>query len=473
MFDFKFLNDPTRIVTGFLFLMFASNAVSSQESNLQFQKKDSSSVLSAFRNGKTSGQFRYVFMKTNNQPGLTDYFANAAGGGIKFETARYKNFQLGLSGFFTYNISSSDLTKADTLTNQMNRYEAGLFDLEDLSNKTNIYRLEEFYFKYYFKKSTIIFGKQLLSTPFINQQDGRMRPTAVEGFFGEFNQFKKTKIELGYIYNISPRSTTSWYKLSSSIGKYPVGVDMYGEKSGYAGNLKSKGVFLTGISYELNKQFKIKFWNQFTENIFNTALIQADYEKNITDQSILFSSIQLIRQDAVNNGGNKDPLKSYIQKGSKAWTISTRTGWKNKNWETKLNYTRITRDGQYLMPREWGRDPFFTFLSRERNEGLGNVHALMGDIQYKIPAIRLKTSVSYGIYKLPALTDFLMNKYGMPSYNQLNIDIKYKFSGFLNGLETNLLFIYKDKIGRDVVNEKFIFNKVNMSLWNFAVNYQF
>jgi hypothetical protein len=27
------------------------------------------------------------------------------------------------------------------------------------------------------------------------------------------------------------------------------------------------------------------------------------------------------------------------------------------------------------MPREWGRDPFYTFMPRERNEGYGDVNA--------------------------------------------------------------------------------------------------
>ena len=35
-----------------------------------------------------------------------------------------------------------------------------------------------------------------------------------------------------------------------------------------------------------------------------------------------------------------------------------------------------------LLPREWGRDPFYTFLPRERNEGLGDVHALMAQWNY-------------------------------------------------------------------------------------------
>jgi hypothetical protein len=64
-------------------------------------------------------------MATDNESGLTDYFANAGGGGIRFETARFKGFQFGVSGFYIFNLGSSDLTKKDSASNQLNRYELG------------------------------------------------------------------------------------------------------------------------------------------------------------------------------------------------------------------------------------------------------------------------------------------------------------------------------------------------------------
>lgn len=48
------------------------------------QPTDMTSLLSAFKRGQVNGHFRYFFMATGNQPGLTDYYANAAGGGIRF-----------------------------------------------------------------------------------------------------------------------------------------------------------------------------------------------------------------------------------------------------------------------------------------------------------------------------------------------------------------------------------------------------
>jgi len=125
------------------------------------------------------------------------------------------------------------------------------------------------------------------------------------------------------------------------------------------------------------------------------------------------------------------------------------------------------------MPREWGRDPFFTFLPRERNEGLGDVHAIVGKVNYKISKARITTSVAFGNYNLPEVTEFSLNKYGIPSYNQLNIDIRYKFAGLLKGLETQLLYVFKEKTGNSYGNDKYVINKVDMSLWNLVFNYQF
>lgn len=434
---------------------------------------DSTSILLAFRRGTFSGHFRYYFMATDNKEGLTDYYANAAGGGIKFESGRFKNFQVGVSGFFVYNIGSSDLSVPDAKTKQMNRYETGLFDIEDPANKKDIDRLEELYIKYYFKSNLITLGKQLINTPFINLQDGRMRPTEVEGFWTEINSIKKIKLQLGYLYGISPRSTVKWFSVAESIGVYPVGVNENGSKSEYAGNLESKGIVLAGITTQLNEHLKLQFWNQYTENIFNSAMLQADYEYPLSKTSKFFAAAQLVRQDAVNDGGNEDPAKTYFEKGAKAITFGTRMGWKNEKWEASLNYNRITADGRYLMPREWGRDPFFTFLPRERNEGLGDVNALVAKANYKIPKLRLSTSIAVGHYKLPEVTHYKLNKYGLPSYNQLNIDVRYKFKGLFKGLETQLLFVYKGKTGNSYGNDKYVINKVDISLWNIVFNYPF
>lgn len=434
---------------------------------------DSNSILAAFRRGSFSGHFRYYLMATDNRSGLTDYYANAAGGGIKFESGKFRNFQVGVSGFFVFNIGSSDLSKPDPLTGAMNRYETGLFDIQDPSNKKDIDRLEELYLKYHFRNNQITLGKQLLNTPFINLQDGRMRPSEVEGLWADIRSLKKFRIQGGYLYGMSPRSTVKWFSVDESIGIYPSGVNESGGKSSYAGQLDSKGILLTGMQWDVSAAWKIQAWNQWVQNIFNSILIQPEYEYSFKDKSKFFASAQIIFQQAIRNGGNDDPAKAYLPGGARSLSFGARAGWKNPFWETSLNYTRITAKGRYLMPREWGRDPFFTFLPRERNEGLGDLHAVVAKALRRFPKAGISSSLALGYYRLPDVLNFRLNKYGLPSYQQANLDLRYQFRGILKGLEAQLLLVYKGKTGNSHGNDKYVINKVDMALWNVVLNYAF
>jgi len=433
---------------------------------------DSTSLLSAFKRGKVNGHFRYFFMHTNNQSGLSDYYANAAGGGLRFETARFHGFQFAVSGFYTFNIGSSNLASLDDSTGQANRYEVALFDVEDPLNKKDIDRLEELYIKYTHKKSSIALGRQLLNTPFVNLQDGRMRPTGVEGIWLLSDQIKNTHLQAGLLYAISPRGTTKWFDVGRSIGVFPVGVNENGNKSGYKEHVESNGILLLGIEHQIHKNIQIKFWEMLVKNVMNTQLLQADMVSG-KESNQFFTGLQVVTQQAVNDGGNADPTKAYIKKGATSMSFGARAGFKNKRINTSVNYNRITSNGRYLMPREWGRDPFFTFMPRERNEGVGDLHAVVMKFDYKIPKQRINLAIAGGYFDMPDVVDFRLNKYGLPSYTQLNLDIRYQFEGMMKGLDAQILWVHKGKVGDTYQNKRFEINKVKMSNFNAVLNYHF
>ena len=432
---------------------------------------DTNSFLHAFKHGTASGHLRYFFMNTNNEKGLSDYFANAAGGGLKFETAKFKGFQMGISGFFTFNIGSSDFLKPDPKTGQLSRYEIGLFDQEDPLNKTDIDRLEELYLKYNFHRSTITLGKQLINTPFINLQDGRMRPTEVNGLWLD-HKMKKTRIEGGLLYQISPRGTVKWYDVGKSIGIYSTGINKDGTKSEYEGNTHTKGLAMVGITHKPNKELSLQFWHLYTENIFNASFIQVEYEKELENKHTLSAGIQLFQQNRIGEGGNEEEAKRYMQDKS-SFVYSGKLGWSYKKWKASFNFSRITSAGRYTMPREWGRDPFYTFMPRERNEGLANVYAYVVRVGRSFPKQRSSVNLAVGHFKLPSVYDFEANKYGLPSYNQLNIDYRYSFKAMLTGLEAQILYVYKGKATNEIIDDRYIINRVNMGLWNIVLNYNF
>jgi len=437
------------------------------------EKIDSTSILNAFKNGNFSGHFRYFFMATENEGSLSDYYANAMGGGVKFETAKFHDFQFGVSGYYIHNVGSSDLSEKDPRTNSSNRYEVGLFDILNPTNKNNLSRVEELYLKYNFKNSDITIGKQLLNTSFINLQDGRMRPTEVNGIWIDYNELKKTKINVGYLYGISPRSTLKYFDVGESIGIYSTGVTPDGTKSGYAGHLDSDGIYIVGIQNESINNLKALLWNQYAENLFNSALFQMDYKYDLNANSKILFGFQTIYQSALNFGGNEDPSKTYFKKDSNSQTFGGRLGWQTKKVEITLNYNRITAKGRYLMPREWGRDPFYTFMPRERNEGFSDVDAITTKIQYTNPKKTFKSHLAVGYFDLPDVKKYELNKYGFPSYIQTNADIGYQFQGMLKGFDAHLLFVHKFNIGETYGNKNFIFNKTNMSNINFILNFNF
>lgn len=469
------------LVAAYILLFLTTTFAQHQETNekpvsykgAKNQYSDTNSLLYAFKTGQHSGHFRSFFMATDNQQGLTDYFAQALGGGLHYNTAVYRGFQFGISGFYIFNVASSNLAKVDTASGQSSRYEIGLFDQENFLNKSDIDRLEELFLKYHFHKIHVTFGRQLINTPFINLQDGRMRPTGVEGLWFTTDKLNKTKLEGGWLYAISPRGSTKWFGVGESIGFYPSGVNPDGSKSNYHEHLESNGVGMLGITHQATKWLKFTIWEMYADNLFNSALFQLDMNKELKANREMYVSGQFIRQDAINDGGNADQSKTYFSKNGKAMTFGARVGIKSKKYDVSLNFNRITSHGRYLMPREWGRDPFFTFMPRERNEGLGNSTALVLKSSYTIPKSHFKTALAAGYVNNPDVTDAALNKYAFPSYFQINLDVRYTFDKFFKGLDAQFLIASKFAAGETYGNARYIHNKVNLITYNFLLNYHF
>lgn len=445
-------------------ILLAQTHESTFNDSLKYEIK---SIEDFAKQSKWSMHSRSYFMSTINEGSLKDDYALAQGAGIGLLTVPVKGFQLGVAGYFIFNLVSSDLSKPDAISGGNNRYEIGQFDVTNPKNKHDLDRLEDLFLKYSYRKNSIAIGRMELNTPFMNLQDGRMRPTLEEAVWLNIHQFKKVKINGGYVWGVSPRSTIQFYDLKSSVGIYGQGVNTDGTKSNYFNNIASKGFYMGNVNIKPFKKIEINLWNGFFENVSNTALVELKNEFGKTDDKKYYQGLMYFRQDAVNNGGNANQTKTYISHGAQTNVVSARIGLKRKKLDINFNYTHITGDGRYLMPREWGRDPFYTFMSRERNEGAGNVHAVNTNITYTSKNQNLKSALAYGYFRMPSVSNTRLNKYGMPSYHQINISTAYSFKRFWKGLELRFLLASKIKSGNDYIAPKYIYNKVNMT--NFSL----
>ncbi len=471
------------VITLFFLPLFLYNWTFAQHSELHekptmykgcnTEVEDSSSLLAAFKKGEFAGHFRYFFMYTNNEGNLTDYFANGAGGGLKYESAIYHHFQFGVSGFYVFNVFSSDLGAKDSLTGQSSRYEIGLFDMENPYNHKDIDRLEEFYLNYRWKKGWITFGRQLINTPFINLQDGRMRPTGVEGITAHHQIGSKHKFEAGLLWDISPRSTTRWYSVGESIGLYPQGVTTTGQKATYFEHVESG--FVTYFDYQLkfSDRLKLQLHQLTVDRLLASEFVQIDWSFAKNDHRSWSISGQGTRQDALVKLEDQSAASRYIDQDSHSMVFCGRLERKSKSTAISANYTRILADGRYLMPREWGRDPFFTFMPRERNEGYADLHAVVLKADHTLPSKKWRFQAAAGYFSLPDVKNYFANKYGMASYLQGNIDVRYQFGKKLEGMDIQFLLVAKKNIGETYDNLRYIINKSNMGLVNLVLNYHF
>ena len=432
---------------------------------------DTMSLRDAFMQAQLKVHWRTFMMNTVNEGSLKDDYAIATGAGIGITTKQFHGFQLGLSGFFIYNLNSSNLEFPDTFTNASNRYEVGLFDVQSPARKNNLYRLEELYVKYQDSKSSVVVGKMNINTPFLNPQDGRMRPTLEEGVWIRIDESQRVKFSGGWIWGVAPRSTMQWFKLDESIGVYPSGVNAEGAKSDYYGNINSKGIFIANAAVLLGRNSQLHLWNGFLENVMNTSLIELTSQTDVSRPVKLYAGLMFLHQNALHESGNPSSKKTYIQQSAISNVISSQMGIKYNRLNTSLNHTHITGDGQYLMPREWGREPFYTFMPRERSEGFGGLSALVLKTEYLSKDERFTTGFGYGIFQLPDVKNYRLNKYGMPSYRQMNFDVAYKFSGKLNGLAIRFIAAYKLGTGETYNNMKYVYNKVNMINNNLIIDF--
>ena len=423
--------------------------------------------------GKISGYFRTFLMTTQNVGALKDWTAMAVGGKLKYETARFKNFQLGVAYYTSHNVDITNVEARDTKTNRRSRYERALFNITDADQRT-VHLLGEAYLTYGHTKHAISLGRMKLKSPLMNPQDGRMIPTLLQGLWYKNRVLKNVTFQLGWISHVAPRSFDNFATIAESIGINSVGRNPDGSASGYRNQLTSKGLGIANFDYT-HKNWGVKVWNYYAENIFNT-LYQEVYLKGSVKGLPWKLMGQVILQNQLNNGGNEDINQAYFQTPSASlWGARLQINPRKKLF-ISINYNHIGKAGRFLFPREWGREPLFTFQRRERSEGMANTHAwTIGAKQTwdwdKDRKLMLK--LGYGHYHRPLLADATSNKYGLVSNIQSDFEAQYYFGGILKGIHLEYLVAYKAPLGIVKPDPRYIINRINMWNHSLVLNYQF
>lgn len=83
------------------------------QDSLKIVNRDTTKLKDVFSKGKLEVSARSFFMSTTNEGVLKDDYALASGVGVGFVSKSFHGFQVGVSSFVTYNLSSSNLAQLD------------------------------------------------------------------------------------------------------------------------------------------------------------------------------------------------------------------------------------------------------------------------------------------------------------------------------------------------------------------------
>jgi hypothetical protein len=442
-------------------LVFLSIKVFAQSNTSRDSISNLSTIKSFFNKGILEGRSRMYFMHTDNVTPYEDYTGVALGSGLKYNTPTFKGFSGSFGGYYIIDMIGSKNAGIASIAQTPSRYELGLFDIENPDNH-NLVRLENLFIRY--KKGILDtkYGQFVPKYALLNGQDGRMSPTMVRGYNIGIMPNKNLSFELNWINKISPRSTIKWYSVFKSMTLYPMGKNEDGIKSLYAENLKTKSLYLITANYKIKKNFTIKSEQYILPETFSLNLVQTEvnFKKWQLGNILIFQRATKSKNKLSENYINSN---SFVQSFRIQRFFSTRLFF-------NINYTNIGKSGRFLFPREWGKEPFYTFMPRERNEGTGDTKALNFNLNYKTLK-KVEISSAYGRFFLNS--DPLYNKYTMPSFSQINMNLKKNFGKTFEGFSTEILFVRKSSLDKSLKDPKQIVNKVNLNLINVILNFEF
>lgn len=423
------------------------------------------SLLHYFEGGKAEGHIRNYFMATDNHS-LKNYHANATGGLIGYTTKEFKGFTAGVSGVFTFKTFGANLDATDPVTGKSSKWERELFDLNKPDNFYDLDRMEELFLKYRYKNSYIAIGKLPLEYhPLINKSDGRMKGFAFQGINSHITLDSTLTVNMAVLNGVSPRSMTEWFKFNEAIGLLSNGYATDGTKADYQHYVNTNAVAFAGI-HKRAGNFNLNLWDTHIDKLLNTAWAEIVYHGKFLSAGIQYSY-------QVPYGAQEDIAYTnrYLQPGENGQVASAMVGYNYFGFRASVAYTRAFATGRYLFPKELGRDQFYTSMPRSRIEGFGNADVVKISLQYAFSGSRLSAGIDATAVDGPGAENYTFNKYGLDDYYQVNSRLHYSFKGFLEGLDIDLLYVWREN--KNLHTPATVFNISDYSQLNIISNFNF
>ncbi|MDD3596004.1 OprD family outer membrane porin [Sulfuricurvum sp.] len=398
-------------------------------------------LLSAFKEGKLDGRLRAQYFYTDWDDDSKDSAKGfAVGGSLIYKTAPLYGFSFGTGLYTTQNpgdwTDPEDGATAATAKDLFSRDPGDAYG-------DGYAVLGQVYLQYDIAKSKIKGGRFLMTNPWINPNDTKMIPIAIEG--GQFvsNDLPNTTIQIDYADQIKERGK-SFFGNMADTGDTPTKISAYykthyGTVPGTHGD--APDVSIVGITNKSIDNLELQGWVMHWPDLVDQFMFEANYALEAGDVILTFGGRYLVQNDQgagdiilpkTNNHDSDNSIDSNL------WALRAIADYRAAKF--LLSMSKTDSDGDILAP--WRGFPTQGYTrSMTQTDWNANTKSYKAEFDYDYSAMvpGLSTLLSYAWYdrdptKKPyqSMTD---RGYQNGDTRQWNFDIIYKLSGSWKGTE--------------------------------------
>lgn len=417
-------------------------------------------LASAFKEGKLDGRLRTHYIATdwddNSATGKSgpDAHGLAAGGSLIYKTVPLRGFSAAAGLYTTQNpggwTEKSDGTTANTSKDLFSRGPGSTYNYG-----TGYAVLAQAYLQYDIEKTKIKAGRMLMSNPYINPNDTKMIPIAIEGFEAVSSDLPNTTIQIDYADKIKERGMNYFGNMADTadtpdrLAAYYT--THYGSPQGTHGD--APDVLMAGIKNKSINNLELQAWGMHWADVVDQATLEANYGIKMGDLALSVGG-RYIKQNDKGAGAIINPMGTATNQSTTV--AATHNGDSDNSVDTYLFALRAmasyqaarlslatshtSGDGDLIAP--WRGFPTEGYTrSMTQTDWNANTRSYKGQIDYDFSSLvpGFSTILSYSYYdrdssKRPyqSMTD---RGFQNGDTHQTNLDLMYKLAGEWKGTE--------------------------------------
>ncbi|MEF3191473.1 MAG: OprD family porin [Campylobacterales bacterium] len=464
-------------------------------------------LASAFKEGKFNGRIRaqYFYTDWDMKDGTNkDDSAKglALGGSLLYKSAPFYGVSFGVGLYTTQNPfgitdeydgrnkTNPSKLNATTSNDLFLREGAGAKPLSG-TNPDNLATygtgyavLAQSYLELSLYKSKLTAGRFLMTNPWINPNDTKMIPLALEGFATVSNDLPNTTLTLHYADKVKERGMTHFGNMADT-GDTPDAIKSHYTTT-YSTDGKhgdAPGVLVAGIVNKSINDLELQGWVMHWNDLVTEGMIEANYAVEAGDMILTLGGRFLYQDDQgagtiikpkIKNGDDDDSIDTFL--------IAARAIANYGPAKFLVAASHTDEGGDVIAPwRGFPTQGYTRSMTQTDWNADTNAYKLQFDYDFHGHLPGLKAQVSYSIYdRNPIKRPYQpMTNRGFQNDDttQINLDVKYKFAGSLKGLDL-LVRLMDQKNDIDRINENgSIDSKVNWDSSNqemrIELNYRF